>query len=215
MMACGSLERYGAVLGTLRAVYLPWLETTARHLQQLIHANGQSVSRRSKPIAAAPGRLVVFADGLRMDVAQQLAARLVAAGVECAQDWEWSAIPSVTASAKPAASPIADAVRGGDANDEFATRLLSTGQNLTQDRFVTALKERGWQVLGPDEIGDPSGSAWTEVGALDKRGHSEGWKLARSIETEVGDLVSRIVTLLKAGWKEAVVVTDHGWLLVP
>ena len=137
------------------------------------------------------------------------------AGIESTQDWEWSTIPSVTATAKPAASPIADAVQGGEAGDEFATRLVSTGQPLTQDRFVTALKERGWQFLGSDETGDPSGSAWTEAGALDKRGHTEGWKLARSVETEVRDLVSRIGALLTAGWTEVVVVTDHGWLLVP
>ena len=148
MAACGSPEQHGAVLGTLRAVYLPWLENTARHLQQLIQANGQSVSKRAKPIEAAAGRLVLFADGLRMDVAQQLAEKLAAAGIESTQDWEWSAIPSVTATAKPAASPIADAVQGGEAGDEFATRLVSTGQLLTQDRFVAALKERGWQVLG-------------------------------------------------------------------
>ena len=131
------------------------------------------------------------------------------------QDWEWSTIPSVTATAKPAASPIADAVQGGEAGDEFSTRLVSTGQLLTQDRFVAALKERGWQFLGSDETGDPSGSAWTEAGALDKRGHNEGWKLARSVDTEVRDLVSRIGALLKAGWTEVIVVTDHGWLLVP
>ncbi len=215
MAACGSPEEHGVVLGTLRAVYLPWLEITARHLQKLIHDNGQSVSKRAKPIEAAAGRLVVFADGLRMDVAQQLAEKLAAADIESTQDWEWSAIPSVTATAKPAASPIADAVQGGDASDEFSTRLIATGQILTQDRFVTALKERGWQVLGSDETGDPSGSAWTEAGALDKRGHTEGWKLARSVETEIRDLVSRIEALLKAGWTEVVVVTDHGWLLVP
>lgn len=215
MAACGSPEQHGAVLGTLRAVYLPWLENTARHLQKLIHDNGQSVSKKAKPIESVAGRLVVFADGLRMDVAQQLAEKLATAGIESTQDWEWSAIPSVTATAKPAASPIADAVKGGDAGDEFATRLASTGQLLTQDRFVTALKERGWQFLEPDETGDPSGSAWTEAGALDKRGHTEGWKLARSVETEVRDLASRIGALLKAGWTEVIVVTDHGWLLVP
>ena len=54
----------------------------------------------------------MFADGLRMDVAQQLAEKLAAAGIESTQDWEWSAIPSVTATAKPAASPIADALQG-------------------------------------------------------------------------------------------------------
>jgi|SRR5665213_233728 len=215
MAACGTLEQHGAVLGTLRAVYLPWLENTARHLQQLIRENGQSVSKRAKPIETAPGRLILFADGLRMDVAQQLAEKLAAVGIESMQDWEWSTIPSVTATAKPAASPIADAVQGGEAGDQFSTRLVSTGQLLTQDRFVTALKERGWQFLGADETGDPSGSAWTEAGALDKRGHNEGWKLARSVDTEVRDLVSRIGALLKAGWSDVIVVTDHGWLLVP
>ena len=215
MASCGSLEQYGAVLGAVRAIYLPWLETTARHLQQLIQANGQAVAKRAKPIETAPGRLVLFADGLRMDVAQQLATKLAAAGYESTQDWEWSTIPSVTATAKPAASPIAEEVQGDEAGDAFAARLAATGQLLTQDRFVTALKARGWQCLGSEETGDPAESAWTEAGALDKRGHTEGWKLARSVETEVRDLASRIGALLAVGWTEVVVVTDHGWLLMP
>ena len=205
----------GAVLGTLQAVYIPWLESTARHLQQLIRNNGQSVSKRTKPIGTAPGRLVLFADGLRMDVAKQLAEKLAAAGITATQDWEWSTIPAVTATAKPAASPIAEAVQGGEADDQFSTRLTSSKQLLTQDRFVTTLKAQGWQVLRSDQTGDPSGSAWTEAGSLDKRGHNEGWKLARSVESELRDLVSRIGSLLKAGWTEVMVVTDHGWLLVP
>lgn len=215
MAACGTPEQHGALLGTVRAVYLPWLENTARHLQQLIRDNGQTVSKRAKPITTAAGRLVLFADGLRMDVAQLLTGKLTAAGIESTQDWEWSTIPSVTSSAKPAASPIVDSVQGGEAGDPFSTRLVSTGQLLTQDRFITALSERGWQLLRSDETGDPSGSAWTEAGTLDKRGHNEGWKLARSVETEVRDLVSRIGALLSAGWTEVIVVTDHGWLLVP
>jgi hypothetical protein len=110
---------------------------------------------------------------------------------------------------------IADAVQGGEAGDQFTSRLVSTGQLLTPDRFAAALKARGWQCLGANETGDPSGSAWSEAGALDKRGHTEGWKLARSVGTEVHDLVSRIGSLLKSGWTEVIVVTDHGWLLVP
>ncbi|MGP8267143.1 MAG: BREX-1 system phosphatase PglZ type B [Beijerinckiaceae bacterium] len=215
MAACATPEQHGGVLGTLRAIYLPWLENTARHLQQLIRDNGRSVSKRAKPIEIAGGRVILFADGLRIDVAQQLVEKLSSVGIDVTQDWEWSTIPSVTATAKPAASPIANAVEGGEAGDEFSTRLISTGQLLTQDRFVVALKERGWQFLEPDKNGDPSGSAWTEAGTLDKRGHNEGWKLARGVDTEVRDLVSRIVALLKAGWSEVVVVTDHGWLLVP
>jgi hypothetical protein len=213
--ACGAPEQQKVVLGCLRAVYLPWLDATARHLQKRVHEHGQFIAKRATPMEPAVGRLVLFADGLRMDVAQQLAAQLASAGVESTMDWEWSTIPAVTASAKPAASPIADGVQGGAAEDEFATRLRSSGQLLTQDRFVATLKERGWQCLGADETGDPGGSAWTEAGALDKRGHNEGWKLARSVETEVRDLASRVATLLKAGWPEIIVVTDHGWLLLP
>lgn len=215
MAACGSPEQHAAVLGIVRAIYLPWLENTARHLQQLIRSNGQSISKRTRPIENAEGRMVVFADGLRLDVAQLLAERLAAVGIESTHDWEWSTIPSVTATAKPAASPIADAVQGGEAGDEFSTRLLSTSKLLTQERFVAALKDRGWQVLNFDDTGDPSGSAWTEGGTLDKRGHNEGWKLARSVETEVRDLASRIGALLQAGWREVIIVTDHGWLLLP
>jgi hypothetical protein len=215
MAACETSEQYDAVLGALRAVYLPWLESTSRHLQQLIRENGQSISKRAKPIEIAAGRLVLFADGLRMDIAQQLAEKLAAVGLESRPDWDWSTIPSVTATAKPATSPIADAVQGGEAGDEFSTRLVSTGQLLTQDRFVAGLKERGWQYVGSHETGDPTGSAWTEAGALDKRGHNEGWKLARSVETEIRDLVGRIAALVRAGWSDVIVVTDHGWLLVP
>ena len=47
MAACSTPEQHGALLGTVRAVYLPWLENTARHLQQLIRDNGQSVSKRA------------------------------------------------------------------------------------------------------------------------------------------------------------------------
>ncbi len=215
LAACETNEQHTSVLAAVRAVYLPWLETTSRHLQQLIRDHGPSVLRRSGPIEPAPGRVVLFADGLRLDVGQQLAQHLTAVGLDATPDWEWSAIPTVTATAKPAASPLAGNLKGGEASDEFAPNLVSSGQRLTQDRFVFVLQERGWQCLGPEEIGDPAGSAWTEGGALDKRGHNEGWKLARAVATELRDLTSRIASLLQAGWSEVMVVTDHGWLLVP
>jgi hypothetical protein len=215
LAACGNPELDQAVLGTVRAIYLPWLESTSRHLQQLIREHGQTVSKRSKPILTVGGRLLLFVDGLRMDVAKQLAEKLMMVGIETTQDWEWSTIPTVTATAKPAASPIAESVGGGEAGDQFSTRLTWTGQLLTQDRFATALKAQAWQFLDSNQTGDPSGSAWTEAGALDKRGHNEGWKLARSIETEIRDVIARIVALLKSGWTEVILVTDHGWILMP
>jgi hypothetical protein len=214
MEACGSLEHSGAVLGAVRALYLPWLEAASRQLQQLMRDAGLPPARRLARIEPAPGRLLMFADGLRMDVARRLQDRMASAGLTVASDWEWSTVPSVTSTAKPAASPVAHKVMGMP-NDGFSTRLQETNRLLTQDRFLSTLKASGWQCLGANETGDPSGAAWTEAGTLDARGHNEGWKLVRSVDSELRDLASRVRSLLRAGWQEIVIVTDHGWLLMP
>ncbi len=90
-----------------------------------------------------------------MDVAKQLRERLISAGIECSQDWEWSAIPSVTATAKPAASPIAGAVQGGEAGDEFATRLVSTGQ-LADARSIRKRSGSSRMAGAPIQMGQGS-----------------------------------------------------------
>jgi len=215
LAACTLPETQAAILGAVRSIYLPWVEGTARHLQHLIRNEGQTTTRRGGPIDSTAGRLVLFADGLRMDVAHLLTERLEHLGIQATKDWEWSAIPSVTATAKPAASPIAGALSGINPSDEFSPRLTATGQPLTHGRFLEALKANGWQILDSGETGNPTGCAWTECGSLDKRGHNEGWKLARSVGVEVQELASRIKELLHAGWQELLVVTDHGWLLMP
>jgi hypothetical protein len=212
--ACGSLDHSSAVLGAVRAVYLPWLEATSRQLQQLMRDAGVPPAKRLTRVEPAPGRVVMFADGLRMDVARRLQDRMSSAGLTVEADWEWSTIPSVTSTAKPAASPVSHKAMGVP-NDGFATRLQETNQLLTQDRFVSALKTSGWQCLSTNDTGDPTRAAWTEAGTLDARGHNEGWKLARSVDSEVRDLASRVRSLLRAGWLEIVIVTDHGWLLMP
>lgn len=214
MAACEAVDQHGPVLGVLRALYLPWLESTARHLQQLLAGTRKAPARRHPPSKPLAGHVVLFADGLRFDVATLLKERLAQDGREVTLDWDWTPLPSVTATAKPLCSPLADSLRNGEISDEFSP-TLENGQRITQDRFVQALKASGWQILGNTDTGDPTGSAWTEAGTLDKRGHNEGWKLARAVSGEVRDLAVRIRQLLEAGWSEIHVVTDHGWLLIP
>src|SRR5690606_30847836 len=85
---------------------------------------------------------------------------------------------------------------------------------LTTNRFRALLKEAGYDVLSSNDTGDPSGSAWTECGTFDKRGHELGAELARHVDDIVRTVASRIRELLSAGWSEVRVVTDHGWLLL-
>jgi hypothetical protein len=214
MAACDAIDQHEPVLGALRALYLPWVEATARHLQQLLAGTRKSPARRHPSFKPLAGHVVLFADGLRFDVATLLKDRLAEDGRDVTLDWDWTPLPSVTATAKPFCSPLADSLRNGEVSDEFSP-TLENGQRVTQDRFVQALKVGGWQILEGSDTGNPSGSAWTEAGTLDKRGHNEGWKLARAVSGEVRDLALRIRQLLDAGWSEVHVVTDHGWLLVP
>ena len=122
----------------------------------------------------------------------------------------------MTPTAKPLASPVADLIGGeGDKGAEFQPYVRETRQPLTIERFRKLLGERGFQDLGPDETGDPTGRAWAEFGSIDRIGHQEGWKLAHRAPEEVAGLADRVFDLLGAGWKKIHVVTDHGWLLVP
>lgn len=86
---------------------------------------------------------------------------------------------------------------------------------MTADGLRRLLEDRGYQILKGEEVGSPEGSAWTEAGDLDTLGHNRGWKVAFDIERSVRDLAVRARALLSAGWREVLVVTDHGWLLLP
>ena len=212
---CTSVDHEEPICNAVRSLYLQWLDESDRNLQNLKKQNPDSMKPRQGTVEIAEGRVVIFADGLRFDVAQRLAGALKKKqwGVDVA--WDWTAFPSVTATAKPHASPIGGLLTGGEADDEFAVTVTATGQRLTQDRFEELLKNNGVEVLKANSESHPAGSGWIEVGALDKRGHSEGWKLAKTVDQEIQDLVIRIEGLLSAGWKEVFVVTDHGWLLMP
>lgn len=207
-----------AVQTALRAVYKPWLEEAAERFQERVRERPslklcEGVSGLED---AEPGTCVVFADGLRVDVGKRLRERLESEGCSVEEGWRWVPLPPVTPTAKPAASPVADLLGPeGSRPEEFRPGIQGTAQALTPDRFQKLLKERGFQVLGPEEAGDPESRAWTEHGAIDRRGHDEGWRLARRIGEELDGLVERIRALLEAGWRTVRVVTDHGWLLLP
>lgn len=204
-----------AVRAAVRALYLPWLEHTAERLQQLAkeeplptHAAGDA------PVVEA-GTCLLFVDGMRYDVGQRIAAVVRARGWELEEAWRWAALPTVTATAKPAAAPIADLVTGGAADAEFCASVAATGATLSADRFRQLLAERGIAYLPRSEQGDPAGAAWTEIGDLDRRGHDEGARLARRVDESVEDILARVGELLDAGWQRVSLVTDHGWLLMP
>jgi len=215
-LACGnSPESDEAVSAAVRAVYLPWLEQSGRNLQTLVKKSVDAVKPQRGTVDQASGRVILFVDGLRLDLAYGLARVLESLGLQTVQEWDWAAFPSVTPTGKAAVSPMASVLAGGGPEEEFAPNIAESGQRWSADRFRTYLKNNDIQCLQGRECGDPSGAAWTEAGDLDSRGHSEGAKSAKRIDHEIRDIGSRIRELVDAGWREIIVVTDHGWLLLP
>ena len=161
------------------------------------------------------GTVILFADGLRFDVSQRLVERLRAKDHAVAVSMRWAALPTVTATAKPAVSPVAGRIQGLSLGEDFLPVVAEGERPLTTDRFRKLLASAGWQSIRANETGDPSGRAWTEYGELDKLGHSLQAKLAARVGEQIALLLERIEALLRAGWREVRVVTDHGWLWLP
>ena len=206
-----------AVGQALNAVYRPWLESAAERLQTLVEEeplpahDGQTL----EDVIVEPGGMVLFADGLRFDVSQRLASRMRDKSLSVALSTHWAASPTVTATTKPAVSPVSERVKGLSLGEDFAPVTADGEQALTTHRFRKLLGASGYQYLGADETGDPAGRGWTEHGELDRLGHSLQVKLADRVDEQVDLLLERIQVLLEAGWREIRVVTDHGWLWLP
>jgi hypothetical protein len=98
---------------------------------------------------------------------------------------------------------------------EFGTAEAATRQPLTWERFRKLLASKAVQHLVRPDTGDPSTSAWTEIGDLDKQGHIEGARLPRRVHECLTELIERVQALFDAGWARVRIVTDHGWLLMP
>ncbi|MCJ7602135.1 MAG: BREX-1 system phosphatase PglZ type B [Desulfobulbaceae bacterium] len=204
-----------AVQAALRSCYLPWLESSALHFQELIEKKPLPNHEAAEKLSVGNGCVIVFADGLRWDTACRLLEKLKVQGWQVQLSSRWAALPTVTATAKPAVSPVAGQIGGNAVEDTFQPLITKTEKNLTVDRFRKLLAENKVQYLAADETGDPAGQAWTEQGELDSLGHSLQAKLASRINEQLDLLLERLQTLFNAGWKEILVVTDHGWLLMP
>ena len=215
-------EALEGVAGDDRMQRVPVAKQLAEHEapRQMAGDEGMQVIPSIEHLAEAnaaiePGTLMLFADGLRFDVAQRLISRLQANGRAVQASIRWAGLPTVTATAKPAVSPVAAQIVGNTLGEDFLPIAADTQKPLTTDRFRKLLAAEGFECLNAAETGDPSGRAWTETGELDKLGHSLQAKLAASIDEQVNLLAERIESLLRVGWREVRLVTDHGWLWLP
>jgi hypothetical protein len=211
MSAAGASPDRQAVEAIVAALYRPWADACARRFQEAVIAEGATQFGRDSALPGV-GECVLFTDGLRFDLGARLKQRLKELGVESELGWQFAAIPSLTATAKPAVSPAASRLTGGEA---FGTVVADTGQAVTADLLRKTISAEGITVIVNGALADPNASGWTEFGNVDAIGHSQTDRFAQDVAGHVRDIADRALALLEAGWLTVRVVTDHGWLYVP
>ncbi|MGI9189311.1 MAG: BREX-1 system phosphatase PglZ type B [Longimicrobiaceae bacterium] len=201
-----------AVSAAATALYRPWVEAHARALQEAVGPLANAGTYRAGGEAStAAGTVTLFVDGLRLDLAHRLAARLGTLEVEI--DTALAALPTVTQTAKPVLTPVPTGSLAP--GDDLSPGRASSGAKANVNVLRGLMAEREVQVLQGSETGDPAGSAWAECGDIDRRGHDFGLDFVDELDRELDDIAKRVKVLLGAGWKQVDVVTDHGWLLLP
>lgn len=102
------------------------------------------------------GAAVFFADGLRLDVCQRLVERLESKGRSVEISTRWAAHPTVTATAKPAVSPVSEHFGDASLGADCQLVTVEADRPLSTDRFRKLLDASGYQYLSADETGGPS-----------------------------------------------------------
>lgn len=202
--ALHAAENRAAVTAALRPVYAPRLHRDAEALQTMLRAG---VPRSSPP---APADIILFVDGLRMDLAQRLAAMVREQGATAEVSWRWAGFPTVTATCKPLASPAASRFKGAAQTNDFYPSAAD-GKLAEQAILLREMKELGWrdeEVLVGNEAG------WVERGHFDRDGHDQQSRMVDRLESELASLAGHVLRLARSG-RRVRIVTDHGWLLLP
>ena len=202
----------------------PWLRDTATAFQEAVERTPLPRRGEQPLVEAREDECLVFVDGLRYELGRDLVGHLERRGCEVSPGHRWAAIPTVTATGKPAVTPVVDLVTGDTLGSKFQPAIGTDGDQspprpaLAAD-IRQAMKNRGYQIVGDGTLDLPLAAGargWLETGKIDRFGHDhDALTFARLVADELDRVAQRIVGLLDAGWRSLRIVTDHGWLWLP
>ncbi|MET4694989.1 BREX-1 system phosphatase PglZ type B [Endozoicomonas lisbonensis] len=205
------------VADVLAIIYSPWLAEITQNFQHLVRDQGYPGDSEIKEAAAShdKGMILFFVDGLRFDCGMKLQQKLDSRDIAASLKTQWSALPSLTDTAKAAVTPVAGSLTGDQETQDFKPVVAGSGSQFSSHHFKKLLEQQGWQYLKGLDTGEPDGRAWLQTGDLDNLGHHQQRKLPLGIDAVLDEIADKISHLLDAGWKHIRIVTDHGWLWLP
>ena len=207
------------IAAAVRHLLKPWLDDSARAFQSSLGRQPLPAAGDQPSVTADDDECIVFVDGLRYELGRRLAERLDGLGCKTTTEHRWAASPTVTATAKPAVTPVAGDIAGDRLGANFRPGIGDSGRSVQAKDLRDAMEKRGYQIVGAGTLEIPMNAGargWLETGEIDKHGHHHrAVSFARLVDEELDRLARRISGLLETGWRSVRVVTDHGWLLLP
>lgn len=200
------------VKSIIHLFYQPWLENITDKFQKLI---AQDASIFTSQIAFAETEsFVLFVDAFRYELAEEFCKRLEKSKLKVSLQAGWSAIPSLTPTAKPNISPVATSVSIQSGISEFRPQLQN-GKDLLTPIFRDALKVAEFKFVTNANDIQGEGRYWQEIGDIDTKGHEEQADMVKRIEELFDQVHEALDVAFERGIKRIKIVTDHGWLLLP
>jgi hypothetical protein len=196
----------------IKTIYQPWIESVTNKFQTLVE-NDASVFT-SQISQTETESFVLFVDAFRFELAEEFCKRIATLNYKVSLETGWSAIPSLTPTAKPNVSPIATAISLNSDIKEFRPQLQS-GKELQTAAFREALSANNFKLVTNSNDIDPTISCWQEIGDIDTKGHEEQSDMVKRIEELFEQVQEVLETAFEKGVKRIKIVTDHGWLLLP
>ena len=200
------------VRAIIQLFYQPWLENITNKFQKLVSQDASIFTEQTAKTESES--FVLFVDAFRYELAEEFKQRLEKQKFKTSLSTGWSAIPSLTPTAKPNVSPIAMAVSIQSEITEFRPQL-NNGKDLQTQVFRDALKAAEFKLVTSAGDIQADGKYWQEIGDIDTKGHEEQSDMVKRID-ELFDQVQEALDLaFEKGIKQVKIVTDHGWLLLP
>ena len=194
----------------IQLFYQPWLENITKKFQDQVSRDpGLFTSQKAEEEKES---FILFVDAFRYELAKEFVEKNDDYKIEI--DTMWTAIPSVTSTAKPQVSPAAGSVSEESAFREFRPQLKN-GQDLTFNTLMEAIKDKGYKIVKKPEDIDKGGKYWQEIGDIDTKGHEEQSNLVKRVDELFDHIRETIDTAFEKGITRIRIVTDHGWLLLP
>lgn len=200
------------VKSIIQLFYQPWLENITYKFQKLVAQDSGIFTAQSA--TQETETYVLFVDAFRYELAEEFTSRLEKQKLKVSLQAGWSAIPSLTPTAKPNVSPIATSVSTLSTITEFRPQLQS-GKDLQTQAFRDALKAADFKLVTHANDIQADGKYWQEIGDIDTKGHEEQADMVKRIDELFDQVQEALDVAFERGIKRIKIVTDHGWLLLP